>query len=318
MTHGAKGRTEEIAWSSHRIDSLKHAAVHWRSILRLLLASKMGMVGVVVLAVFLGIAVLSPLLIEFDPSAFSTDAFHKPSFSIHFHNWKITTSGHLLGTDEVGRDVFAELMYGARISLLVGVLASAISVAIGGAIGILAGYYGRFVEEGLMRFTDIFLVIPQLPFMLLIAALAGPSLQNIIIVIGTLSWPGTARIVRSQVISLKERTFIERARAIGAGNAHIIRKHIMPNVIPLMFANTILIIAIAILTESTLAFLGLGDPLVISWGSMLHYAFVSLAMSNGAWWYFIPPGVCIALVVLGFTFLGYAMDEILNPKLRRR
>ena len=306
MTGRSEGQAKSVSWQSRRIDSLRRIAIRWRKILRLLLASGMGVVGVAILAVFLGIALLSPIFIHFDKGEFSSDWFHPPT-------WE-----HWLGTDDVGRDVFAQLMYGARVSLLVGVLASAISVAIGGAIGIFAGYYGRFVEEGLMRFTDIFLVIPQLPFMLLIAALAGPSLQNIIIVIGALSWPSTARIVRSQVISLKERTFIERARAIGAGNAHIIRKHIMPNVIPLMFANTILIIAIAILTESTLAFLGLGDPLVISWGSMLHYAFVSLAMSNGAWWYFVPPGVCIALVVLGFTFLGYSMDEILNPKLRRR
>lgn len=298
--------TSQKAERSHRIEVLGRAAIRWRKILKLLLASKMGMVGLVILTIFLAIALLSPVLIHFDKSEFSSDWFHHP------------TREHWLGTDEVGRDVFAQLMLGARVSLMVGVMASAISVAIGGAIGILAGYYGRLVEEGLMRFTDIFLVIPQLPFMLLIAALSGPSLQNIIIVIGVLSWPSTARIVRSQVISLKERTFIERARAIGAGNAHIIRRHIMPNVIPLMFANTILIIAIAILTESTLAFLGLGDPLVISWGSMLHYAFVSLAISNHAWWYFVPPGICIALVVLGFTFLGYAMDEILNPKLRRR
>jgi peptide/nickel transport system permease protein len=209
-------------------------------------------------------------------------------------------------------------MYGSRISMAIGVTASAICVTIGGLIGIIAGYRGGLTGEALMRFTDIFLVIPALPFMLLISALLGPSLTNMILVIGVLSWPGTARIVRAQVLSIKERTFIERARAIGAGDAHIIRKHVLPNVIPLIFANTILIIAVAILMESTLSFLGLGDPLAMSWGAMLHFAFVSLAMSNGAWWYFVPPGVCIASVVLGFTFLGYAMEEILNPKLRRR
>jgi len=170
----------------------------------------------------------------------------------------------------------------------------------------------------LMRFTDIFLVIPALPFMLLIGAIAGPSLVNMILVIGVVSWPGTARIVRAQTLSIKEKQFVERARSIGASDVHIIKAHILPNVIPLIFANTVLIIASAILMESTLSFLGLGDPLAISWGSMLHFAFSSSAMSNGAWWYFVPPGLCIALVVLGFTFLGYAMDEILNPKLRNR
>ncbi len=292
---------------SARREALRLRMAGTLKIMKLLWASKMGMVGVFILAIFLGIAVVSPFVIRFDPSSFSLNRFAKPSFP-----------DHILGTDEVGRDVFSELMYGARVSLLVGVLASAISVLVGGMIGVLAGYYSGYRDEALMRFTDIFLVIPQLPFMLLIASLAGPSLTNIILVIGLLSWPSTARIVRSQVMTIKERTFVERARAIGASEGHIVRKHVLPNVIPLMFANTILIIAIAILTESTLAFLGLGDPLVISWGSMLHYSFTSLAMSNGAWWYFVPPGLCIALVVLGFTFLGYAMDEILNPKLRKR
>jgi len=268
----------------------------------------MGMVGLTILIVFLGITILTPIFLRFDMNYFDATSILKQP--VPFHHW--------LGTDEVGRDVMAELLYGSRISLLVGVTASAISVLIGGTIGVLSGYFGRLVDEGMMRFTDVFLVMPQLPFMMLIAALAGPSLPNIIVVIGVLSWPGTARLVRSEIMTIKERTFIERARAIGAGDGHIIRKHILPNVIPLMFANTVLIIAIAILTESTLAFLGLGDPLVISWGSMLHYAFTSLAMTNGAWWYFVPPGLCIALVVLGFTFLGYAMDEILNPRLRRR
>lgn len=295
-----------LSSSRRRREALARYRVRAQRTLRLLGHSRMGVVGLMILIIFLGIALLSPVFIEFDKNEFSPDLFESPS-------WE-----HWLGTDEVGRDVFAQLFYGARISLLVGAAASGISVMIGGAIGVFSGYSGRLVDEGLMRFTDIFLVIPQLPFMMLIAALAGPDLLNIIIVIGILSWPSTARIVRSQVITVKERTFIERARAIGAGDGHIIRKHILPNVIPLMFANTVLIIAIAILTESTLAFLGLGDPLVISWGSMLHYAFTSLAMSNGAWWYFVPPGFCIAFVVLGFTFFGYAMDEILNPKLRKR
>jgi len=306
MSGGPQRSATGTSGYSRRREALARQRTRLWKTLKLLRGSKMGLIGLAILIVFMLIALVTPLVIKFDKNAFSTNYFAPPS------------KEHWLGTDDVGRDVFAELMYGSRISLLVGITASAISVLIGGAIGIFAGFYGRYTDEGLMRFTDIFLVIPQLPFMMLIAALAGPSLINIIVVIGVLSWPSTARIVRSLVISIKERTFIERARAIGSSEAHIIRKHILPNTIPLMFANTVLIIAVAILTESTLAFLGLGDPLVISWGSMLHYAFVSLAMTNGAWWYFVPPGFCIAFVVLGFTFFGYAMDEILNPKLRRR
>ncbi len=308
MTPPDEDSEAEFFQINRRRDAMVRYWKRSRKTLRLLGGSKMGLVGLVILIIFLGIALLTPVFVHFDKNAFDSHALFKPPM------WE----NHWLGTDEVGRDVLSELLYGSRISLLVGVTASAISVLIGGAIGVSSGYFGRLIEEGMMRFTDIFLVIPQLPFMMLIAALAGPNLLNIILVIGVLSWPSTARLVRSQVITLKERTFIERARAIGAGDGHIIRRHILPNVIPLMFANTVLIIAIAILTESTLSFLGLSDPLVISWGSMLHYAFASLAMSNGAWWYFVPPGFCIALVVLGFTFLGYAMDEILNPKLRRR
>jgi len=308
MTPPVEGSEAEFFQINRRRDTMTRYWKRSQKSLRLLGGSGMGIAGLVILIIFLGIALLTPVFVHFDKNAFDPYARFKPPV------W----GGPWLGTDEVGRDVLAELLYGSRISLLVGVTASAISVLIGGTIGVFSGYFGRLIEEGMMRFTDIFLVIPQLPFMMLIAALAGPNLLNIILVIGVLSWPSTARLVRSQVITLKERTFIERARAIGAGDGHIIRRHILPNVIPLMFANTVLIIAIAILTESTLSFLGLSDPLVISWGSMLHYAFTSLAMSNGAWWYFVPPGFCIALVVLGFTFFGYAMDEILNPKLRRR
>ena len=309
---------------TRRREALFRQWIRLKKTLNLLGGSTMGMMGVAILIVFLAIALLTPVFIQFDKNQFTSDYFAAPSAIwievdvLGIYEFDLPAPIHLLGTDDVGRDVFSELMYGSRVSLLVGIAASVISVLIGGTIGIFSGYYGRLTDEGLMRFTDIFLVIPQLPFMMLIAALAGPSLGNIIIVIGVLSWPSTARIVRSQVITIKERSFIERARAIGGSEQHIIRKHVLPNTIPLMFANTVLIIAVAILTESTLAFLGLGDPLVISWGSMLHYAFVSLAMTNGAWWYFVPPGFCIALVVLGFTFFGYAMDEILNPKLRKR
>jgi peptide/nickel transport system permease protein len=293
-------------WMIYRLRALKRYDERLRKTLKLVRRSRMGMLGISILVPVIAIALLTPLVVSFDKGHYTIDRFAPPS------------SHHLLGTDDVGRDVLSELLYGSRVSLLVGLTASAISISIGGSVGILAGSFGRITDEGLMRLTDIFLIIPHLPLMLLIVALAGPSLVNIIIVIGVLAWPATARLVRSQVISIRERAFVERARAIGASESHVIWKHILPNVVPLMFANTILIVALAILTESTLSFLGLGDPLVISWGSMLHYAFSSLAMTNGAWWYFVPPGVCIAVVVLGFTFVGYAVDEILNPKLRRR
>jgi peptide/nickel transport system permease protein len=170
----------------------------------------------------------------------------------------------------------------------------------------------------LMRITDFFLVLPALPLVIALAAIFGQSLAVIILVIGLTSWASTARIVRSQALSLRERVFIERIRALGAGDLRVIGVHILPGVLPLIIANTVLVIAGAILAEATLAFLGLGDPVHISWGTMLHFAFESGAASAGAWWYLIAPGLGIVVVVLGFTLVGHALDRILNPKLRGR
>jgi len=169
-----------------------------------------------------------------------------------------------------------------------------------------------------MRITDFFLVLPTLPLIIVLAAIVGQSLGVIIVVIGLTSWASTARIVRSQVLSLRERVFVERIRALGATDMRIAVVHILPNVMPLIFANTVLVIAGSILAEATLAFLGLGDPTHTSWGTMLHAAFTNGATSRGAWWYLLPPGIGIVIVVLGFTLIGYTLDRILNPRLRNR
>ena len=184
-----------------------------------------------------------------------------------------------------------------------GFFAAFISVFIGGVLGIVAGFYGGRVENILMRFTDIMLVIPDLPLMVVIVALTKPSLLNIIFVIGLLGWTTTARIVRSQTLAVKSRKFVLRARAIGAGNGHIIRHHILPLVMPILVVNAVLVVSLAILNESTLSFLGLGDPTALSWGQMLNYAFGRGAMSTGAWWALVTPGFGIVWVVLGLTLL---------------
>jgi peptide/nickel transport system permease protein len=167
-----------------------------------------------------------------------------------------------------------------------------------------------------MRMTDVFLVIPDLPLMIVIVAILGPSLWNIIFVIGILGWTGTARLVRAQALSVKERQFVTRARAIGAGNLHILRRHILPLVLPLMLANTVLVISLSILSESTLSFLGLGDPTTLSWGGMLNFAFTRGAISAGAWWALVMPGLGIVWVVLACTLLGNSLEEALNPRLQ--
>jgi peptide/nickel transport system permease protein len=223
-----------------------------------------------------------------------------------------------LGTDELGRSVLDLVIQGSQISLLVGFLATAISMLLGSLVGVVAGFFGRWIDVVLMRLTDWFLVIPFLPLAIVLASVLGRSIWIIAFVIGITTWPGTARIVRAQVLTLKERPYVERARALGASNWHLIKRHILPNVFPLIFANTILVVAVAILTETTLSFLGLGDPLSISWGTILEFAFEEGAISLGAWWYLIPPGLCIVLVVLGFTMCGYALDEVLDPRLRER
>jgi peptide/nickel transport system permease protein len=270
--------------------------------------NKMALTGAVVLAAFILIAIFGPVFMPFSTLDFGEveDILNPPS------------PKHLLGTDDMGRDVLANLISGARISLMIGGVATAISMGIGTLIGIVSGYFGKAVDNALMRFTDFFLVIPWLPLMMVLAAILGTSLWNIIFVIGITGWAGTARVVRSQTLSVKERQYVERAISVGAGSGHIMARHILPNVFPLVFANTVLVAAVAIVSETTLSFLGLGDPTTASWGMMLHYAFESGSTSAGAYWYYLPPGICVVLVVLSFTLLGYAFDEIMNPKLRKR
>lgn len=268
----------------------------------------MGLLGLAILIFFALMAVFGPYIVSITTMSVDgvTQVMHPP------------TSNYWLGTDDLGKDVFAGVIIGSRVSLLVGLAATAISMTIGTSIGIISGFYGKYIDTLLMRITDVFLVIPWLPLMLVMAALLGPSLGNIIFVIGITSWAGTARIIRSQTLSIKERPYVERARAIGSGDGHIMFYHILPNVFPLIFANTVLVAAIAILSETTLSFLGMGDPTQVTWGMMLHFAFSMGAVSFGAWWWLLPPGICVVLVVLSFTFIGYALDEVLNPKLRRR
>ncbi|MGP4082250.1 ABC transporter permease [Pseudalkalibacillus sp. R45] len=278
-----------------------------RRLFKAFMRNKMGLTGFCLLGFFVLMAVFGPLIYPYDPREYGLGPiFSPPDLS------------YLLGTDDMGRDVLGGVISGARISIVVGFLSTILSMIIGTVIGITSGYYRGRTDSLLMRMTDIFLVIPWLPLALVLTAILGASLWNIILVIGLTSWPGTARIVRSQTLTLRERQFVERAKAIGSNNAYIMRKHILPNVFPLIFANTVLVSAIAILSETTLSFLGMGDTTTPSWGMMLHYAFESGAASLGAYWYLIPPGLCVVLTVLGFTFIGYAFDEIFNPKLQRR
>ncbi|RDE13604.1 MAG: hypothetical protein C4K49_08465 [Candidatus Thorarchaeota archaeon] len=224
----------------------------------------------------------------------------------------------LLGTTDKGADAWSQLIYGSRVSLTIGVLATALSTVVGVIVGLVAGYFGGKVDEVLMRVVDFLLVIPGLPLMMVLAAFLGPTVENIIIVIAILGWTGTSRLIRSQVMAEKNKAYVESARAIGASDTYIIFRHVLPNVTPILFANITLGVVGAILSESGLAFLGLTDPSKPSWGRMLADAQGSGGFSNGAWWVVVFPGLMITSLSLAFTFVGHTLDQVLNPRLRER
>lgn len=288
--------------TSRKVAVLKKRAKNFWNLYK---SNKMGIIGLSMLLFFIFMAVFADFIVPYNPYEFSHDVNAPPS------------KEHLLGTNDAGQDIFSELIYGTRISLLVGFLAAFVSTFIGGSIGILAGYFKK-LDGILMRVTDVFLVIPSFPLMILLAAYLGPSINTVILVIGVLSWPYTARVIRSQVLSLRERTFVESAKVIGASDFYILRAYIIPNIMPLLFANMVLNVSSAIVSEAGLAFLGLSDVTYKSWGMILYFARIRGGFIRGAYWWFVPPGLCIAAVVLSFTLIGYALDEILNPRLRKR
>lgn len=222
----------------------------------------------------------------------------------------------LLGTDWNGRDLYSQLITGTRISLIVGLTSAAIGVGVGLIVGLVSGYIGGIVDEILMRFTDMLLILPGLPLLLVLVAVMGSSIWNIIFIIGLLGWMSFARVIRSQVLTLKERPFIEAAKSVGAGKFHILFKHIMPNIVSFVYVNLATYVPAAILSEAALSWLGLFDPKVMSWGRMLYDAQVHAGYSY--WWWVVPPGLAIAIVSLSFILMGYALDEVLNPRLRVR
>lgn len=268
--------------------------------------SRIGMFGLVLVLVFIAVALAAPWIAPYDPRALVGRPFERPG--------KV----HILGTDQVGRDIYSQLIWGSRISLMVGLLASAFSVAIGTSIGLLSGYFRGPIDAVMMRITDLFITLPDIPLMLILAAIIGRSIWNIIFVIAFTGWTGTARMVRAQTLSIKERPYVEAARSVGARDSQIMFRHILPNIIPLIFANAIVGVVNAILSESGLSFLGLGDPTKPSWGLILRYANEAGAMATGRLWFIIPPGVCIMLIAIGFAFSSYSLDQILNPRLRER
>jgi peptide/nickel transport system permease protein len=281
-----------------------------------------GMLGLIILTFFVVLALAPDFFVgPLETVVTATGGRLKPP-----------TDGFPLGTDHVGRDVLNLTVHGARVSMIIGLLATLVTVLIGSVVGIVAGFVGGRVDGFLMRITDFFLVLPTF----VLALILTPIIQDvvgsgsreilgirmtlivIVIVIGITGWSSTARIIRGQTLSLRERAFVDRARVIGSGPGHIMRKHILPNVLNLIVANAVLVFAGAVLTETTLSFVGLGDPFQPSWGQLLDAARKSGAPGLLAWWDFGPPGVCIVLVVFAFTLVGGALDDLLNPRRRAR
>jgi len=274
-------------------------------------SNKIGGIGLIMLLIVLGMAVFAPLITPYGPFEPTGQPHESPP-----------SPKHWLGTDQSGWDIYSRVIYGSRVSLEIGLVATAVSMGLGTLVGLMSGYWGGWRDEVLMRITDVFLVIPWLVLMIVLAYVlpGGPSVTKVVFVIGITGWSSTARIVRAQVFSLKERAFVERAKAIGSGDGHIVRRHIFPNVFPLIFANAILTIALSILSESTLSYVNLGPRSfeVVTWGNILNDAVQAHAMTLGYYWWIVVPGLCIVLIVLAFTFIGFALDEIFNPRLRRR
>jgi len=273
--------------------------------------NKSGLLGLALLLFFIFTAIFAPILAPYDPYKRVDRPLIAPC------------QEYILGTNDIGQDIFSELIYGTRVSLTIGFMAAFFTVTIGTLIGVVSGFLGGAVDEVLMRFTDVVMILPSIPLMILLMALFGKqSFMIMILVLSIMGWPGTARLVRSSTLSIKERIYVEAAKAIGAGDRHIITKHVLPNVSPLIMATMIYQVAGAMMAEAGLAFLGLGDPSHKSWGMILHYAETSggwyANMGYPAWWWIIPPGLCVALTVASLVLIGQAMEEIINPRLRRR
>jgi len=273
--------------------------------------SREGMIGLGVLALFVLMALAAPMLADVREL--------NPVFARAQGNpqWGSPAEFAPLGTDHIRRSSWAQFVWGSRVSLFVGLAATVLTIVIGSVVGIISGFVGGKVDSILMRITEWFLVIPFLPLAIVLASVLGRSVWNIIFVIGVTSWPSTARLVRAQVLTVKQRLFVDRARSLGASGRHIVAHHILPNVSGLILANATLAVPISILTETTLSFLGLGDPTSASWGKTLEEAFVNGAMVRNAWWYFLPAGLGILAVVLAFTLIGRTLEDIANPRLRR-
>ena len=264
---------------------------------------KVALIGLGVTGLFMAAAILAPVLPIADP------------FSIDYQSYQAPGERHIMGTDNMGRDMFSRVLWGTRISLLVGLLSAGLSAVVGIVVGAVAGYYGGWVDDLLSRITDIFLVIPIFFLLILVVSLFGSSIYFVIFAIGAVTWPRNARIMRAQSLSLKNRPFVTAAIIGGSTRIQTLFSHVVPNGVGPVLANSMLLVGSAILMEAGLSFLGLGDPEVISWGQMIRTGQQSFASS---WWMTFFPGLALLILVSAVNYFGDGLSIVLNPKMRRR
>ena len=275
-----------------------------KAVLRALRGSPLLAVGAAMLGLVVAVGALAPWVAPYEPRAITGDSFERPSGT------------HLLGTNDAGADIFSRLVWGSRTTLIVAVSATVVVLAIGIALGLTAGLRGGFVDAAVMRLVDVFLGLPFLPLLIFIAALAGPSLPTSIGMIGLFLWPQTARVVRSQTLSLRGRGFVGTARGFGAGPLYVIRRHLIPALGPVIIANMVFVAGLAVAIEAGLSFLGLGDPAAVSWGAELQRAVTNRQIQIGSlWiWWLLPFGLALTFAIFGFSLIGVALEPRFNPR----
>jgi peptide/nickel transport system permease protein len=280
--------------------------------LRLPLNDPFAVVGLAIYAVFLVTAIFADQIAPYDP----TEILYTPEYDLAA-DLRPGEDGFILGTTSLGRDIFSQIVYGTRSALLIGVTAAFMVALIGSIVGLVSGYFGGWIDTVLMRLADIAFGIPFLPFLVVLAAFLEPSIWNVVLAMALVLWRDTGRVIRSQVLTLRSRGYVDAARVSGSSDLMIILRHIAPNILPLSFLYGSIAIGWAILTEASISFLGFGDPQSISWGYMLQDAFASQALAKQAYYWFVPPGICIILVVAAGFFITRGYENLLFPKLGR-
>jgi peptide/nickel transport system permease protein len=270
---------------------------------------KLSIAGLIIVGIFLVLAVIGPSIVPYEPYEEIVDEMGLVPDD------KTPSREHWFGLTRFGYDVFSQTIVSARTAIIVGLISAVMVVFVGANLGLIAGYYGGWIDEIIMRITDIAYGIPFLPMAIVLMTLLGRGVSNVIIVVVALFWRTTTRVIRAQVLTIKERPFIDAARVAGAGNLRIIYRHIAPNVLPMAFLYVALAVGWAVIAEASISFLGFGDPDSVSWGQMIHYVFAA-QMFRQAWWWFLPPGLCIVFLVMATFWIGLAYEKVVNPRLK--